>query len=821
MFTKKEKYSIRKFTVGAASIVVGSFMYGATSNNEASASEQEEQISKMGAETKSQLEQAPKVVGEKTKQKSEAVNNEIYTDQPLKEQKPEVIQNKPEPVQAPEEQKVDVEKPLPSNQKTNDTKVNTSNTAQTKVSNIETTPKEYKIKGVKEKSETVGAKPQPRVQKANLKDEQKIEGKDVSSKVTVEETSKIVNPNQSTQVNVVNPHNGERMQLQYRWKFDKDIKPGDYFDFELSKNVNTHGISIKRKVPDIKNGSLVMAKGQVLDNGKIRYTFTDYIKDKVNVTASLNLNLYIDPKEVQNNGEQTITATLNSKIISTKVNIQYLDGVNHAGVGVNGSIGTIDKENSKFSHVAYINTQGSSITSAYVYGRITSGVKTNGQNPTIKIYEYIGEGNPAQSVYLDRENKLLWKDVTNEFKDKLTVSNGQYQLNFDKLDKRYAISYEGEYQNDAKDLNFQTHISGYPDYYSQYYAPATWNNELVFFQNDANGNGQNGPIIENNNFTFDEDTGNGGTHGQNNGNQEEIEENNIIDIIEDTTPEGESGQNNGNQEETEENNIIDIIEDTTPEGESGQNNGNQEETEENNIIDIIEDTTPEGESGQNNGNQEEIEENNIIDIIEDTTPEGESGQNNGNQEETEENNIIDIIEDTTPEGESGQNNGNQEETEENNIIDIIEDTTPEGESGQNNGNQEEIEENNIIDIIEDTTPEGESGQNNGNQEEIEENNIIDIIEDTTPEGMQGHNQGNQVTEEDESPMPVPPTLEPQPEPMENKGGSVSKTTDKTKMYKQMKELPNTGEETNKTSLFAGIFAILGSLVLFRRNRQSK
>ncbi|HHW6891501.1 TPA: YSIRK-type signal peptide-containing protein, partial [Staphylococcus aureus] len=89
MFTKKEKYSIRKFKVGAASIVVGIFMYGATSNNEVSASEQEEQSYKMEAETKSQLEQAPKVVGEKTKQKSEAVNNEIYTDQPLKEQKPE------------------------------------------------------------------------------------------------------------------------------------------------------------------------------------------------------------------------------------------------------------------------------------------------------------------------------------------------------------------------------------------------------------------------------------------------------------------------------------------------------------------------------------------------------------------------------------------------------------------------------------------------------------------------------------------------------------------------------------------------------------
>lgn len=36
-----------------------------------------------------------------------------------------------------------------------------------------------------------------------------------------------------------------------------------------------------------------MAKGQVLDNGRIRYTFTDYIKDKVNVTANLEINLFM------------------------------------------------------------------------------------------------------------------------------------------------------------------------------------------------------------------------------------------------------------------------------------------------------------------------------------------------------------------------------------------------------------------------------------------------------------------------------------------------------------------------------------------------
>ncbi len=42
-----------------------------------------------------------------------------------------------------------------------------------------------------------------------------------------------------------------------------------------------------------------MATGQLLGDGKIRYTFTDYIDYKVNVTANLNLNLFIDPRIVK------------------------------------------------------------------------------------------------------------------------------------------------------------------------------------------------------------------------------------------------------------------------------------------------------------------------------------------------------------------------------------------------------------------------------------------------------------------------------------------------------------------------------------------
>ena len=54
------------------------------------------------------------------------------------------------------------------------------------------------------------------------------------------------------------------------------------------------------KVPEIKNSTedKVMAIGEVIAERKIRYTFTDYIDNKKDLTAELSLNLFIDPTTV-------------------------------------------------------------------------------------------------------------------------------------------------------------------------------------------------------------------------------------------------------------------------------------------------------------------------------------------------------------------------------------------------------------------------------------------------------------------------------------------------------------------------------------------
>lgn len=91
------------------------------------------------------------------------------------------------------------------------------------------------------------------------------------------------------------------------------------------------------------------------EGGKIRYTFTDYIDHKVDVTAELDINLFIDPKTVQNNGNQTITSSLNNKVTTNNVEVTYKNGVSNYYANVNGSIETFNKKIISFRMLHILN----------------------------------------------------------------------------------------------------------------------------------------------------------------------------------------------------------------------------------------------------------------------------------------------------------------------------------------------------------------------------------------------------------------------------------------------------------------------------------
>ncbi|MGF2905876.1 fibronectin-binding protein FnbA [Staphylococcus aureus] len=604
-----------------------------------------------------------------------------------------------------------------------------------------------------------------------------IKGTDVTSKVTVESGSI-----EAPQGNKVEPHAGQRVVLKYKLKFEKGLHKGDYFDFTLSNNVNTYGVSTARKVPEIKNGSVVMATGQLLGNGKIRYTFTDYIDYKVNVTADLEINLFIDPKTVQSNGQQTITSTLNDKETKNTLPIEYNPGVSNIYANINGSIETFDKGNNRFTHVAYIKPQnGQKSDSVSITGTLTQGSKVDGKAPTVKVYEVLKDANGLpQSVYANVSDSSMFKDVTEEMKDKLKVeNNGNYKLDIEKLEKSYVIHYDGEYLSGSDQVNFRTHMFGYPEQQYKYYYThlgykLTWDNGLVLYSNKAKGDGTNGTITESNNMTFDEEYGTGVITGQYDKNLvttvEEEYDSSTLDIDYHTAIDGEGGYVDGYIETIEEtdSSAIDIDYHTAVDSEAGHVGGYTESSEESNPIDFEESThenskhhadVVEYEEDTNPGGGQVTTESNLVEFDEESTKGILTGAVSDHttvedtKEYTTESNLIELV-DELPE-EHGQAQGPIEEITENNHH--ISHSGLGTENGHGNyGVIEEIEENSHVDIKSELGYEG--GQNSGNQsfeEDTEEDkpkyeqggNIVDIDFDSVPQ-IHGQNKGDQSFEED-------------------------------------------------------------------------
>ncbi|HDC3610646.1 TPA: fibrinogen-binding adhesin SdrG C-terminal domain-containing protein, partial [Staphylococcus aureus] len=793
------RYGIRKHKLGAASVFLGTMIVvGMGQDKEAAASEQKtttvEENGNSATDNKVNETQTTttnvNTIDETQSYSATATEQPSNATQVTTEKAPKAVQA----VQAPQtaqpanletvKEEVVKEEAKPQVKETTQSQDNSGDQRQ-----VDLTPKKATQNQVAETQVEVAqprtvSESKPRVTRSadvaeakEASDVSEVKGTDVTSKVTVTESS--IEGHNNT--NKVEPHAGQRAVLKYKLKFENGLHQGDYFDFTLSNNVNTHGVSTVRKVPDILNGSLVMATGKVLGEGKIRYTFTDYINNKVNVTANLEINLFIDPKTVQDNGNQKITSMINDHETEKTIPISYNPGVSNTYANINGSIETFNKADNKFTHVAYIIPKnGMSTESATITGTLMKGSNSNGNSPTVKIFEVLESNKELpKSVYANINDTNTFKDVTSQMKDNLTVSeNGSYSLNIENLNKTYVVHYSGEYLSGSHEVDFRTQMTGHPKQQSIYYYnhgyTLTWDNGLVLYSNKANGDGKYGPIVDSNNFEFSEDSGNGSISGQYDAKQiietEENQDNTPLDIDYHTAIDGEGGYVDGYIETIEEtdSSAIDIDYHTAVDSEAGHVGGYTESSEESNPIDFEESThenskhhadVVEYEEDTNPGGGQVTTESNLVEFDEESTKGIVTGAVSDHttvedtKEYTTESNLIELV-DELPE-EHGQAQGPIEEITENNHH--ISHSGLGTENGHGNyGVIEEIEENSHVDIKSELGYEG--GQNSGNQsfeEDAEEDkpkyeqggNIVDIDFDSVPQ-IHGQNKGDQSFEED-------------------------------------------------------------------------
>ncbi|EOG7018892.1 fibronectin-binding surface protein SpsL [Staphylococcus pseudintermedius] len=882
---EEEKHSIRKLSIGAASVIVGGLMYGVLGNDEAQAnedvtettgrnsvttqaSEQHLQVAAVPQEGNNVNVSAVKVPTNTATQAQEEVASvsdvKAHADDALQVQEsshadgvssefkqetayanPQTAETvKPNSEAVHQSEYEDKQKPVSSSRKEDETMLQQQ---QVEAKNVVS-------------AEEVSQEENTQVMQSPQDVEQHVGGKDISNEVVVDR-SDIKGFNSET---TIRPHQGQGGRLNYQLKFPSNVKSGDQFTIKLSDNINTHGVSVERTAPRImakntEGATDVIAEGLVLEDGKtIVYTFKDYVNGKQNLTAELSVSYFVSPEKVLTTGTQTFTTMIGNH--STQSNIYvYYDNSHY----VDGRISQVNKKEAKFQQIAYINPNGylNGRGTIAVNGEVVSGTTKDLMQPTVRVYQYKGQGVPPESITIDPN---MWEEISITMVRKY---DGGYSLNLDtSKNQKYAIYYEGAYDAQAETLLYRTYIQSLNSYYPFSYQKM---NGVKFYENSASGSGELKPkppeqpkpepeiqadvvdIIEDSHvIDIGWNTAVGEESGANQGPQEEItenhdieviEENNLVEMTEDTALEEESGANQGAQEEItenhdieviEENNLVEMTEDTALEEESGANQGPQEEItenhdieviEENNLVEMTEDTAVGEESGANQGPQEEItenhdieviEENNLVEMTEDTAVGEESGANQGPQEEITENHDIEVI-------------------EENNLVEMTEDTAVGEESGANQGAQEEItenhdieviEENNLVEMTEDTAVGEESGANQGPQEEVTENQPQqeEIMENQEVEKKGDSNLVESTkTPKGEESVSVQPTLEDK-----NTKNHVNTVIVNTKVSEvkekdphHTKALPDTGTTSRSHSMMIPLLLVAGSVVLLRRKKK--
>ncbi|MDI1439327.1 fibronectin-binding surface protein SpsL [Staphylococcus pseudintermedius] len=845
---EKEKHSIRKLSIGAASVIVGGLMYGVLGNDEAQANEDvtettgRNSVTTQASEQHLQVEAVPqegnnvnvsavKVPTNTATQAQEdvasvsdvkahaddalQVQESSHTDGVSSEFKQEAAYANPQTAETvkPNSEAVhqseyeDKQKPVSSSRKEDETMLQQQ---QVEAKNVVS-------------AEEVSQEENTQVMQSPQDVEQHVGGKDISNEVVVDR-SDIKGFNSET---TIRPHQGQGGRLNYQLKFPSNVKSGDQFTIKLSDNINTHGVSVERTAPRImakntEGTTDVIAEGLVLEDGKtIVYTFKDYVNGKQNLTAELSVSYFVSPEKVLTTGTQTFTTMIGNH--STQSNIYvYYDNSHY----VDGRISQVNKKEAKFQQIAYINPNGylNGRGTIAVNGEVVSGTTKDLMQPTVRVYQYKGQGVPPESITIDPN---MWEEISITMVRKY---DGGYSLNLDtSKNQKYAIYYEGAYDAQAETLLYRTYIQSLNSYYPFSYQKM---NGVKFYENSASGSGELKPkppeqpkpepeiqadvvdIIEDSHvIDIGWNTAVGEESGANQGPQEEItenhdieviEENNLVEMTEDTAVGEESGANQGAQEEITENHDIEVI-------------------EENNLVEMTEDTALEEESGANQGAQEEItenhdieviEENNLVEMTEDTAVGEESGANQGPQEEITENHDIEVI-------------------EENNLVEMTEDTAVGEESGANQDPQEEItenhdieviEENNLVEMTEDTSLEEESGANQGPQEEVTENQPQqeEIMENQEVEKKGDSNlvESTKTPKAEES-VSVQPTLEDK-----NTKNHVNTVVVNTKVSEvkekdphHTKALPDTGTTSRSHSMMIPLLLVAGSVVLLRRKKK--
>ncbi|MFK3406028.1 carboxypeptidase regulatory-like domain-containing protein, partial [Staphylococcus aureus] len=419
------KFSIRKYTVGTASILVGTTLIFGLGNQEAKAAEstnkelneattsasdnqssdkvdmqqlnqedntkndnQKEMVSSQGNETTSngnksiEKESVQSTTGNKVEVSTaksdeqaspKSTNEDLNTKQTISNQEalqPDLQENKSVVNVQPtneENKKVDA--------KTESTTLNVTSdaiksNAETLVDNNSNSNNENNADIILPKS-TAPKRLNTRMRIAAVQSSS-TEAKNVNDLITSNTTLTVVDADKNNKIVPAQDY----LSLKSQITVDDKVKSGDYFTIKYSDTVQVYGLNPEdiKNIGDIKdpnNGETIATAKHDTANNLITYTFTDYVDRFNSVQMGINYSIYMDADTIPvSKNDVEFNVTIGNTTTKTTANIQYPDYVvnekNSIGSAFTETVSHVgNKENpGYYKQTIYVNPSENSLTNA-------------------------------------------------------------------------------------------------------------------------------------------------------------------------------------------------------------------------------------------------------------------------------------------------------------------------------------------------------------------------------------------------------------------------------------------------------------------------
>ncbi|HDJ1615066.1 TPA: carboxypeptidase regulatory-like domain-containing protein, partial [Staphylococcus aureus] len=493
------KFSIRKYTVGTASILVGTTLIFGLGSQEAKAAE---------VTNKEMKEDATSVNNDQVSKKvdTEQLNNDgntskVDTEQ-LKDENINKVANQKEvtrvensvaseknnnskPSENGKLQTSDVKKTEDNNATSDDQvtttvnsqQLNTDNTTSMSSAPINVRKDDLKfnneeVRNVGEKSDNTDNANSSELIKPKTTEPKRLntrmriaaiqpnstDSKNVNDLITSNTTLTVVDADNSKTIVPAQDY----LSLKSQITVDDKVKSGDYFTIKYSDTVQVYGLNPEdiKNIGDIKdpnNGETIATAKHDTANNLITYTFTDYVDRFNSVQMGINYSIYMDADTIPvDKKDVPFSVTIGNQTTTTTADITY-PAYKEAD---NNSIGSAFTETVShvgnaedpgyYNQVVYVNPmdkdlKGANLKVEAYHPKYPANIGQINQNVTnIKIYR-VPEGYTLNKGYDVNANDLV--DVTDEFKNKMAYGTNQsVNIDFGDITSSYVVMVNTKFQ---------------------------------------------------------------------------------------------------------------------------------------------------------------------------------------------------------------------------------------------------------------------------------------------------------------------------------------------------------------------------------------